>query len=60
MWGSASRERTLFELDLSDPETWDLQHLEMVGLDGLSERLRRMAGKRKPFAIGRTPADQLS
>ncbi len=45
LWGNASSERTLFELDLDDPASWDLQHLRIVGLDGFSERLRRMVNK---------------
>jgi len=47
-----SDERTMFELDLDHPETWDVDYegkksnkLRIIGLDGLSERLRRMVNK---------------
>lgn len=39
LW-SDGREKTILELDLEKPETWGLNKLRMVGLDGLSERLR--------------------
>ncbi len=45
LWGGKASERTIFELDLADPESWDLGHLRMVGLDGFSERLRRVVNK---------------
>jgi len=44
LWVGSS-EKTIFELDLDKPETWGLPKLRIVGLDGFSERLRRMAGK---------------
>ncbi|MBU0639313.1 MAG: hypothetical protein KKB50_10650 [Planctomycetes bacterium] len=44
LWGG-SAEKTIFELDLARPETWGLPKLRIVGLDGFSERLRRMVGK---------------
>ena len=44
LWGG-SAEKTIFELDLVHPETWGLPKLRIVGLDGFSERLRRMVNK---------------
>ena len=44
LWGG-SAEKTIFELDLARPETWGLPKLRIVGLDGFSERLRRMVNK---------------
>jgi len=42
---AADREKTLFELNLDAPETWFSTGLAIVGLDGLSERIRRMVNK---------------
>jgi len=44
LWGG-SAEKTIFELDLAKPETWGLPKFRIVGLDGFSERLRRMVNK---------------
>ena len=44
LWGG-SAEKTIFELDLDHPETWGLPKLRIVGLDGFSERLRRIVNK---------------
>ena len=44
LWGG-SAEKTIFELDLDKPDTWGLPKLRIVGLDGFSERLRRMVNK---------------
>jgi hypothetical protein len=44
LWGG-SAEKTIFELDLEKPETWGLPKLRIVGMDGFSERLRRMVNK---------------
>jgi hypothetical protein len=44
LWGG-SAEKTIFELDLARPDTWGLPKLRIVGLDGFSERLRRMVNK---------------
>lgn len=46
MWGNAATERTLMELDLDNPGTWDVRHLIITAIDGFSWRLRRMVGKR--------------
>lgn len=43
LWGGSS-EKTIFELDLDDPASWG-NTLRIVGLDGFSERLRRMVNK---------------
>ena len=44
LWGG-SAEKTLFELDLDRPDTWGLPKFRIVGMDGFSERLRRMVNK---------------
>ncbi len=44
LWGG-SAEKTIFELDLERPDTWGLPKFRIVGLDGFSERLRRMVNK---------------
>lgn len=44
LWVGSS-EKTIFELDLGKPETWGLPKLRIVGLDGFSQRLRRMVNK---------------
>jgi len=44
LWGG-SAEKTIFELDLANPDTWGLPKLRIVGLDGFSERLRRTVNK---------------
>ncbi len=46
MFGASVTERTMFELDLDDPASWDEDgFLGIVGVDGMSERLRRMVNK---------------
>lgn len=44
LWAS-SGEKTMFELDLADADTWGFPRLRILGLDGFSERLRRMVNK---------------
>jgi hypothetical protein len=44
LWGG-SAEKTIFELDLARPDTWGLPKLRIVGMDGFSERIRRMVNK---------------
>ena len=39
-----SREITMLDLDMENPQTWDV--FRNIGLDGTSERLRRMANKK--------------
>lgn len=46
MWGNVSAERTFFDLDLARPDTWAKGTTRLIlGLDGFSERLRRMVNK---------------
>ncbi|MHA1962443.1 MAG: hypothetical protein ACW99U_19740 [Candidatus Thorarchaeota archaeon] len=44
IWG-ASIESTIFQLDLDNPESWPRAGYMIFGIDGMSERLRRMVNK---------------
>ena len=38
-------EKTMLDLDINKPATWDLPHLRNIGLDGLSEKTRMSVNK---------------